>query len=143
MQPDIGNLFEDPRSMDLAYENLHKKKPEKILKDAKILQTIQNIINITGITNQEALTSLNIPSENLAIVPQNAHTLLANSSIIKANNANNLFNEGLAFRSVILEVLESFKRILNEKTFTNPLPTEALFQAAHFKTWISKKTGIT
>jgi hypothetical protein len=168
VEPDIGNLFKDPRSMDLAYENLHKKKPEKILKDAKILQTIQNIINlaekfhketqtrktpmqldiwgsfnIAGITNQEALTSLNIPSENLTVAPQNAHTLLANSSIIKANNANNLFNEGLAFRSVILEVLESFKRILNEKTFTNPLPTEALFQAAHLKTWISKTTGIT
>jgi hypothetical protein len=168
VEPDIGNLFKDPRSVDLAYEEIHKSAPEKILKDAKTLQTIQNIIslterfykqtqklktpmlpdiwgsfNIAGITNQEALTSLNIPSENLAVVPQNAHTLLANSSIIKANNANNLFNQGLAFRSVILEVLESFKRIINEQKFTNPLPTEALFQAAHLKTWISKTTGLT
>lgn len=167
IEPDIGNLFQDPQSTNLAYEEIHPPPKKKILDDAKTLQTIQNIIdltekfhqetkrlespmlpdlwgshNISGVSSEQALLDNNIPPENLNVAPDNAYTLVANSSILKLNGPEPLFNQRPDFRLVILELVESFKRIINEKTFSNPLPAEALFQAAHLKTWISKTIGI-
>ena len=170
-EPDIGALFKDPAVIDLAYEKFRNKNPEQILKDKKALESIGKLIDLCGDFHDFSKKELKRPMHldiwgetNIVGVKDNAvftehgikkadfkdtrlsdilgYPLVANSSLIKANTPQRLFNERKDFQLIISQVLESLKRITDEKNLKNPLGREFLYLAAKLKSTLSKKTGV-
>jgi hypothetical protein len=160
-EPDVGGIFRDPRIMDLAHANIHSN-PEGVLSDDQALKSLSNIIdfskefhlitrkkgrpmypdiwgeyNILGI--KKALDVFREYSLNLNHFPQNyGYPLLGNSSLLKANDSNGLFNERPDFQLIISCVLDSMQRLIEQRALPLDPIHNILFQLAHIKTIVNK-----
>ena len=166
-EPDVGEIFKDPRIIDLAHANTYSN-PQTVLADDKALNSLSNIIdfckefhrqtksqgrsmypdiwgenNILGIKDKNALEEYSL---KLDPFPQNSgYPLFGNSSLLKANGSEGLFNQRPDFRLVIFHTLESMKRLVDqigkntEERILRPTPMESvLFFLADTKTQMSK-----